>query len=222
MLLSHKLIPEHSNYWSSNNSPLESENVVLLVIINLHLDNKITDKKMFALFKQYNQKTLLNAKTTYHCNINDEWYNDESMYEVYLDCYHKLCQKRDLELDVILKYLNLLLNKNKNYCIDAYYTKFIEPLIDNLSRDIFGYKRYNVEILSNLGANFENYMTYDEFQDTWQATSGYCCSDCDGCLSQYKQYQYEQYLGYDFKQKIQTQIINYLNTFKKINKYLIK
>jgi hypothetical protein len=88
-----------------------------------------------------------------------------------------------------------------------------------MSDSFLGYTTYNVEILSLLGAKFKNYMTYDEFKDTWEATSGYCCSDCDGCLSQYKQSRYELYLGYDFKSKISTQLTDCLNTFKKVHKF---
>lgn len=221
MELSYKLIPQIDFYqhYYTKNFYLDENDVTLLIIINLHLDKKISDNKMFAMFKRYNDGVLLKRKNTYHCNINDKWYHNDSMFFIYLDCYHSLCEKRNLELDVVLKYLNLLLNKNRNYCIDVFYTKFIEPILDNMCKSFLGYTTYNVEILSLLGTKFKDYMTYDEFKDTWQATSGYCCSDCDGCLSQYKQMQYRQYLGYDFKSKISEQLTNYLNTFKKVHKF---
>jgi hypothetical protein len=216
MKLSHKLIPSSKNfngYWYSSEYNIEDENIALLCIINLHLDKKINDTKLLALFKQYNNKNLIRKVNTFHCKINNKWYNDENTLNIYIECYNEFCLKRDLDIETCLKYFNLLLNKNKNYCIDFLYFNFCEPLINN----IIHYDRFNdsvINILTETLSIRENKMSFESFKDTSMATSGYCCSDCDGCLSEYKFLQYRSYLGFDFKEKIEKDIKEELNKLK--------
>jgi hypothetical protein len=212
MEISYKIIPEKDGYIRLYN--IEQKNIVLLIIINLHIDGKINDAKMFALFKQYNNNTLLLRKKTYHCKINNQWYNNESMFQIYIDCYHTLCTDKNINIEIILKYLNLLLNKNKNFCIDFLYFEFLKPMIESVGYKYCGYDKYYFDILSFLNFEYTDYMTWNEFKESSSSINGYCCSDCDGSLIEYQQYKYAEYLGFDFKEKILAKTKKFLNNFK--------
>jgi hypothetical protein len=215
MKLSHKLIPS-SNEFNGYYSPkynIDEDNIALLCIINLHLDEKINDAKLLALFKQYNNKTLIRKVNTFHCKINNKWYYDENTLNIYIECYNELCTQRDLDIETCLKYFNLLLNKNKNYCIDFLYFNFFESLINNIIDYVNGYDSV-INILTETLSICENKMTYNQFKDTSMATFGYCCSDCSGCLSDYMFSQYRSYMGFDYKEKIEKEVKKYLNNLK--------
>ena len=122
------------------------------------------------------------------------------MYDILLDVYNEVCERKDIELDVFLKYLNLYLNKNKNYCIDFVYFNLVEPLIKRFRYD------NSLAKLRSFGASEMDLsiVTYEEADRTRDLSSGYCCRDCDGCLSEYKHSRYESYYGYgrDLEEKL--------------------
>jgi len=184
---------------------LNREDTTILILINLHVNGLINDEKLNALFKQYRNKTLIKQVNTYHCKINNQWYSCTNTFEVYQDCY-QLCNKIDFDLELCLKYFNLLLNKNRNYCIDHLYFTYIKPIIDTID--------YNYDLLNKLDVFDNKVMSYEKFADTWEATSGYCCSDCDGCLGEYKRSRYRNYIGYDIKSKTENEVKRILNSMK--------
>ena len=202
MKISEKLIPYVSdNYWGFTNNALSHETTILLVIISLHIQKLINDDKLKAMLKSLKAGTLLRKVNTYNCKINGKWYNDELMYLILLDVYNELCKREDISLDDLLKYLNLYLNRNKNFCIDWIYFDIIEPLIqvnDSRSLETFG-----VEGL-DIGLSFE------EADRLYGLGEGYCCEDCDGCYKEYKKSRYRQYYKKDNKEKTEKLFKEYL------------
>lgn len=186
---------------------ISREDTAVLILINLHVNGLINDERLNSLFKQYRDKTLIRQINTYHCKINNQWYSCTNTFEVYQDCY-ELCKKIDFDLELCLKYFNLLLNTNRNYCIDHLYFIYVEPLIRAASSD----DRY--DLLDKLNIFNDEIMSYEKFSETWQATSGYCCSDCDGCLGEYKRSRYRNYIGYNIKEKYETKAKRILNSMK--------
>lgn len=189
MKFGNELIPKNSsNSWDLRYYPEIHHNlVVFLIITHLHLQGKINDKKMQAMFSSLKKGTLLRKVNTYHCKINNRWYNDEGMFSILCEVYNEVCIRKDLDIEVVLKYLNKFLNANRNYCINYIYIEFILPLFNNLSDPknvkllkTFELKKFNV-----------NYVSYEEADKRGDLSFGYCCADCDGCLGEYKRSRYE-------------------------------
>jgi hypothetical protein len=213
MKFGNELIPkDESTTWYSCFYPnIDSKLVVFLIITHLHLQGKINDDKMKAMFLGLKKGTLLRNVNTYHCKINDTWYNDESMFTILCNVYNDVCIRKDLDIEVVLTYLNKFLNANRNYCINYIYIEFIVPLFNNLSDE------KNVKLLKTFelkGFNV-NYISYEEADRRGDLENGYCCSDCDGCLGEYKRSRYSYYYNTpsgvgEMKQCF----INYLNSLK--------
>jgi hypothetical protein len=89
----------------------------------------------------------------------------------------KTLKQYEFTVEELLVYVNLMLNKNRNYCIDWLYTNIFSRLINN------GHYYFN---RLNLPIKFESIDNFD--------VTGYCCDDCDGDYEQYKAYRYEHYV----------------------------
>jgi len=202
MKIPHKLITElGSSYYGF----IEHKYIALLIIILLHHNKKINDERLKAFFKSLKNNTLLRRINTYHCKINNTWYNDTSMYEVLLEVYNDNCPKNDIDLNTFLKYLNQYFNANKNFCLNAVYFHYIEPLIENFAN----YPANKIIPLFGL-VNENEIMTYDQAESRGLLSNGYCCEDCDGCYTQYKQSQYQFYYFENAKKEITNTFKNYL------------
>lgn len=213
MQISNELIPKYNNYtgWNSY-SALETKDVVFLIIVYLNLNKKINDKKMNAMFKGLREDTLLRKVNTYHCKINDKWYNDEHMYTILLDVYNGdyTLSKLPIPVETILKYINLYLNKPKNYCIDHLYHSFIQPFIDNIQSE------QNIKLLRTFAVYDKDYIltTYEDLDRRYDLGSGYCCEDCDGCYSEFKRSRFNFLYGKEQREKAIKLFTEYLDTLR--------
>ncbi len=191
-VISTKLIPQADassrHYYNTYN--IAPEVTAFLVIVHLHIQKRINDARFKAMLRSLREGTLLRTINTYHCPINDKWYNDEPMLTILLEVYNDHSMpKHDISLDVFLKYLNLYLNKNKNFCIDWIYFSIVQPLINGLS-----YSGYAEKLRSfGLQEIDEAILSYEEADRRYDLSFGYCCSDCSGCHSEYKRNNYEYY-----------------------------
>jgi hypothetical protein len=197
-----------NNYGYVNMSSVNNEDIAILAIIELHRNKKISYKKMMAMFKQYRSKTLIRKINTYHCKINNKWYSDGGTFTAIMDSYNELCIKEDFSIETCLKYFNLLFNMNKNYCIDHLYFAYFKQIIQGMN-NYQGHQLLNLCNIDNI-----NVMSYDDFKQTWQATSGYCCEDCDGPICQYMSNRYENHLGYNYQDNFKNLVKNKLNSMK--------
>lgn len=167
-------------------SVIDKEALALLAIANLHMQTKISDSKLKGMLKRLRDGKFLRYVNTHHSNINDKWYNDDSMLTILIKIHDEVCSPAILSLDDYLKYVNLLKNANKNYCIDYVFKMIIEPLVNNIR----SYSSLNQ--LKSFDIPFE-YMTYEEADRRYGLSDGYCCDDCDGSYSEYKMNKYEYY-----------------------------
>jgi hypothetical protein len=184
----------------------ERENDIILLLSFLHFYKKINDDRLKSMFRALKSGTLLRKINTHHCKINDTWYNDESMYFILMECYLDLCPKEDMPLEVFLKYLNLYLNKNRNFCIDAVYFQFIEPFIETV-------ENYpSDKIIKSFDVGEIGAVNFEEVDNNNSLDGGYCCEDCDGCYERYKQSRYEYYyrdnIKKDLKAKFKSILLN--------------
>ena len=207
-VISTQLIPQvdtRSRYYY-NTYNIEKEVTAFLVIVHLHIQKKINDARFKAMLRSLREGTLLRRVNTYHCPINDKWYNDEPMLTILLEVYNDSAfPKHNISLEVFLKYLNLYLGKNKNFCIDWIYFSIVKPLIDGL--EYHGYKQLRSFGLQGID---EAILSYEEADRRYDLSSGYCCDDCSGCYSQYKKNQYEYYYARNQKENAEKLFKAYL------------
>jgi len=178
---------------------------VFLLISLLHINGFISDKSLFAQFKNLKRGKMIRVVTTYHSKINDTWYNDETIKEIYRDILDdminhksgKLKLKFDrinklralnglepkvsrtyLNFEETLSYLNKYLNKNRNFCVDHLFHEFIKPSVSNLSED----NNHNLSNMFNysftdiINRNSVSRYDYD-----------YCCDYCCGTYSEWQE-----------------------------------
>ena len=207
MVLSHKLITRDYH------RVLEDRNTILLIIIHLHIEKKINDAKLKALFKNYRNGALTRHINTYYSKVNDRWYNDEPMRNIYLDIY-EFMPKKDLSLEQVLPYLNLLLNRNKNYCIDFIYKQYVEPVTRNI--DLFN--NNTIELFNSFQLN-SGLVSLTPYHQVVGLGSGYCCEDHDGDYEDYKRRNYEYSMGREFKDKLIEKAKSFLQSKKTWGSY---
>ena len=196
-----------TGYGYSNYTDISNEDVAILAIFHLH-DQKIINEDRFKSYcKQYNNRTLIRKINTYHCKIIDKWYSNDSTFTAILDSYNEKCSAVDFSVEKMLYYLNRLFNKNKNFCIDHLYFNYINPVL-------WRFSEYDGNELFKSFEFSTSYKTYEEMDRGGYLSTGYCCTDCDGCLGQYKRNRYKYLLGYDYQSKLMKEIKTKLNEYK--------
>jgi hypothetical protein len=213
------LIPTKSSggYYYANYTNIDTKTVILMIICHLHEQKKISDDKLKGMFASLRKGTLDRKVNTFHNTINDRWYNDETMYEILCDTYNELCVRKDMELNVFLEYLNKYLNANKNFCINFVYTNIIEPLINSVYQ--ITDEQINCFKSFQLPSDLDTIMSYEEAERKHYLDSGYCCRDCDGCLSVYKHNRYAELVGRDLKEGYRKIFKSYLLSQKTPSAY---
>lgn len=185
---------------------------LFLIAVMLHKQKRINDDKLKALFKQSKSKERI-FKRTYHCKINDEWYSDEPFVDIMQNVLSELPHAGYfVEIEELIKYVNLYLNKNRNYCIDYIHHEIVKPLIEKFERGNSYLQDFVMNALKDFDIDKESttYVSYENFQP-----HGYCCSDCDGSYNQYKSQQYEREVTRTFKEDYTKKFQEYFESIKK-------
>lgn len=199
----------------------ETNENLFVVISLLHINGFINNQSLHALFKSLKENKLNRQINTFHSKINNKWYNDEHILEIYEDILEtsisehknslkirrlnklnslnglpKINYKTELNFEETLKYLNKYLNKNRNYCIDYLFYEFIRPAISRY--------RYYQYLNRMFDYNFEKFK-----RDT--SDYEYCCDYCCGPYDQW--YEYREDSSYDgIENRICEEISKFLNT----------
>lgn len=184
MVINSQVIPKETcSYWS-NNTPTD-EATLFLIIAFLHKQSKISYERAKAMFNSLRKGTLNRKINVYHSPITDKWYDNTGMLSILVETFSEIGSPDFLHEEEWLKYTNLYLNKNKNFCIDWIYFEIIEPIIN---------RNYDLDILKTFDVDVKGgFISYEEADNQGRLDSGYCCRDCDGCLGEYKRSQYETY-----------------------------
>lgn len=192
---------------------LQKEATLFLIIVFLHENKTISREKMMGMLGSLRKGDMTRHINTYHCTINDKWYKDENMFDVMMDVFNKTDISRKIELEDFIKYVNIYINKPRNYCIDYIYSNFIKNAIDT-------YSNYNhlavQELFSQFEVSFSNIQLtkYRDYEPT-----GYCCDDCDGDYEQYKSYRFENYVIDENKKEYKKAFASFLLSKRKIYKF---
>lgn len=113
---------------------LEDEVVILLILSGLYERNIITLDKLKGQLKSLKEGKLQQYKRTYHCTINDKWYNDEPAREIFKELYtnYKL---EHISIIKLIEVIQLYLNKNYNYCIDFIISNIFLRVLNSFSNN---------------------------------------------------------------------------------------
>jgi len=171
----------------------------------LHKNKAITDEKLKGLFKSYHNDSFT-FKNTYHCNIQDKWFHDMSMTDILKDACDNLCTVKTIELPELLVYVNKLISKNRNYCIDWVFYNIIKPYLKGLDENNIYYFKNK---LNSIGLEVN---LYDKDNIP---TFGYCCEDCDGDIDLFLSYRMTDYVIKPNRELIQNGVKNKLLSLRK-------
>ena len=97
---------------------------ILLVLATLHYEGKITDEKLKGQFQSLRKGELQKKKKTYHCGINDQWYNDESVLTIFQEIVSDKGLKQ-IPFVNFIKYIQSFENVNYNYALNVFGTEYI-------------------------------------------------------------------------------------------------
>lgn len=199
-----------------NSYKITDENKLFLLLVVFHRNKLISDHSLKDLFANLREGKLNRRVGTFKCKLNNVWYNDESILNIYIDV---LSNVRDTTVPMsdFLQYVNRYLNKPRNYCIDYIIGNYVLPFFDDCDTKHqywhggTSYMREQAQRMLqmfNISETLNNPNTYD--YDRFEPT-GYCCEDCDGDYDEYKQSQYECYVWCNVREDIRKELNDYFN-----------
>ena len=224
-----KLISQSSAYFSRSvfNADFGSEERQrdLFLLITLLYHNEVINREKYVAMCNKNKAGKLSRKIkTYHCKINDKWYDDTGMYTILFEVFNEVRGKlKPIELEDFIKYANLYLNKPLNYCIDWIFYSYIEPVIEEYNRDTSfssgeSYRTSRaIDLLNTFNIQFPSCDLVHFYN--FDGTGGYCCEDCSGDEDSYRAGQYYYYNISPNVKNLRKDFSKFLNS-KKNDSYL--
>jgi hypothetical protein len=183
------------------------------LLIFMHKYGVINDERLSALFDKV-RKNPNERKRTYHCTINDKWYQDEKfidiLYDVWVKHHNYPGTGYEMGMEELIKYTNRFLNKPRNYCIDWIRSHVLEILVNRI-------ETWNIHRLTDYFESFGIstrgvYVSEHSFEPP---SYSYCCEDCSGPWEDYKASRYREQVVDETARYLETEIVNVLDTFKK-------
>lgn len=179
--------------------------------INLAIDLGIIDntKKSDRYFKR-----------TYKCSITGKWHDHEGILSIYREAFEEKASDiriKSLTLEEMIGYVNLMLNKGRNFCIDHIKYMIVDPHLEHIITRAGSYGNESMALKRILGEDFSKiyYVPYDDFKVT-----SYCCEDCDGDYDYAKRSSYEWRIMSDLKKQSREIVSNKLDSEKKDMYYI--
>ena len=192
-------------YLGDWNYDLQDEPKCLLVFAFLHKKKIISDDKLKGMMSTLRKGTFIRKVNTYHSDINDRWYDHESTAQLIYDLIkEEYLEREEISLLDFIYYINLLHNKNHNWCINYYYLKYVLPTLTQL-------RNWNAYSIIPIVDAMKGGFHINEF--TRRSSDYYCCC---GCCCGFYSYSYEEDSHLQSEQKrVRQEIINELNKMKK-------
>jgi hypothetical protein len=204
-----------------NDSEIDNSVISILSLCILYHNDKISRKSFTSRVNKYKghenfNDCHLSRKVNLHkSQLLDKFFTDTIITDVLLSevILTTDFNNRDLDIELYLKYLNIGFSKNRNYCIDFISLNVFKPILNHYEQEF----KYDFLKLSNIEGLDIKYTSYDDAERTGKLSFGYCCEDCDGCLSSYKKMNYENYFNKFDKEGLKG---NILGIFLKMKKHL--
>lgn len=193
----------NNSYWGS-----KEKEYALLVYAFLHKTGVITDEKLKGALSTIRTGKFFRRLRTYHCQIQNRWYDSESTDSLltdlvdYFDLKYKI-----MTVDELVEYVRLLHNKNYNWCINYIYEQYYKKPLQDVTD--YNYYRYN-----NVLVHIDQYLKIEEHS---RESSGYddCCCCCGCCSNSYYYDDYKRRYYREEAVRITKQLVQMFNNKKK-------
>lgn len=196
--------PYESVYYTLD---IDDKDLSIILLCLMYHNGLLTRKQISKYFLKYTDGSVLSRKiNTYHSKISNKWYNDVSFTYILFDTCMNHCTDTEVSIPRMIEILNIGFNKNHNWCLNYLTFNILHRIIG------YAYDNDNYTILKWFKLNL-NLVSYEEADEHYDLSCGYCCSDCDGCLGEYKRSRYRMYYKNDDKsviiQKLNSELIKF-------------
>ena len=141
------------------------EYFILFALSVLKKTGKISEAKFKGQIMALRNKTLLTKKNTYHCTINNRWYDREPVIVPFVDCLEEFYVV-NITIEDLVKDIQYYHNSNYNFAINTFVTCYLYICLDQF----YPYSKHQL---------FTNYCGIDlPFTFIAVFDSSYC--DCCG------------------------------------------
>lgn len=141
---------------------LEVKYMILLVLACLHYEKKITDAKLKGQLQALRKGTLQKRRRLYHCEINDQWYND---HEPVLNIFTEVADDKNIgsiSYQELIKYIDLLENRGYNHAINVFGDQYLYPIFYGWDPEYTNsFSNYLGFFISNVEAKIYKHSCYE-------------------------------------------------------------
>lgn len=119
----------HSIYYN-----MHEEYYILYVLAMYYHHGKMTEEKYKGQIKSLRAGNLQKFKGTYHCTLNDRWYDHEPAKTVFrevLEDLDKYCIY--LTAEQLIESIMLYSGKNYNYAVNVLYEEYVKIMLEHWS-----------------------------------------------------------------------------------------
>lgn len=135
------------------------EYFILLILATLHYEEKITDAKLKGQFQALRKGTLQKKKRTYHCTLNDRWYNNETAHDIFSEVCEDMRPKK-IPFKKFLEYIQLFEGANYNYALNVFGSKYLYPIFNSWDPEYHVKDFYNYADFAIPGVVISDYSHY--------------------------------------------------------------
>lgn len=145
---------------------LNLEYYVLYVLAIYYHTGEITYEKYKGQIKSLRKGDLIRTKNTYHCTLNDRWYNHEPAKIVFNEVLNDLDRSfTQLTADQLIETLMLYSGQNYNFAVNVLYHEYIGVMLNYWSSNAREYQ----EFISDYALNIDYITIKPELEQ-----GGYC------------------------------------------------
>jgi hypothetical protein len=142
---------------------IDTKYLILLILATLHHEVKITDEKLKGQLQALRKGTLLKKKNTYHCEINERWYDNELPIDIFKEIAEDKGIK-EIPFKKFITYIQLFENVNYNYALNIFGSNYLYRIFNS----------WNPEYCD---ADFCNYMGF-YIPNIYVTNDSHTCYEC--------------------------------------------
>lgn len=175
-------ISYENDYYACYNG-IADETLSNLMLCILYHNKAISRASFLARMNGDKTRTIQTYKSKV---LHDKWFENMGLTGILIQ-EASSCAQRDLTFEQYFEYLNLGLNRGRNFCVEVIALGVFKAMLDNdySSRAFFAFINQSEVINTKL-------LTYEDADYSHADLEfGYCCEDHDGCIEDYKRNRYE-------------------------------
>lgn len=148
------------------NWDMQDDYFILYVLAIYYHNGLISEAKYKGQLKSLRDGNLQKFKGTYHCELNDRWYEHESARSVFEQVLDDINYEY-ITADKLIATIMLYLNKNYNFAVNIFFDQYLRPMIDRWAKGYWSSNNFSYANSLNLDLDIERVRE-----------SGYCCWEC--------------------------------------------